>query len=78
LAADLGVATNTVCRAYKELEAAGLVLTRRRAGAVVAADGDRIRERAHRVTVSVVQSTSALGISSAGALRLMKAAYQDQ
>ena len=36
LAADLGLAVNTVARAYKELEAAGLVQTRRRAGTTVA------------------------------------------
>ena len=37
LAADLGLAVNTVARSYKELEAAGLVQTRRRAGTTVAA-----------------------------------------
>lgn len=37
LAADLGLATGTVARAYQELEAAGLVTTRRAAGTVVAA-----------------------------------------
>ncbi|MBP2413269.1 DNA-binding transcriptional regulator YhcF (GntR family) [Arthrobacter stackebrandtii] len=37
LAADLGVAAGTVARAYKELEAAGLVVTNRRQGTVVAA-----------------------------------------
>lgn len=36
LAADLGVAAGTVGRAYKELEAAGLVTTNRRQGTVVA------------------------------------------
>lgn len=35
LATDLGVATGTVARAYKELEAAGLISSRRRAGTVV-------------------------------------------
>ncbi len=35
LAADLGVAPNTVARAYKELEAAGVVATRGRHGTVV-------------------------------------------
>lgn len=35
LATDLGVASGTVARAYKELEAAGLVTSRRRAGTVV-------------------------------------------
>lgn len=37
LAADLGVATGTVARAYRELEAAGLVATRGRHGTVVQA-----------------------------------------
>lgn len=36
LAGDLGVAAGTVARAYKELEAAGLVTTNRRQGTVVA------------------------------------------
>lgn len=36
LAADLGVAAGTVARAYRELEAAGLVTTNRRQGTVVA------------------------------------------
>lgn len=37
LAADLGVAAGTVARAYKELEVAGIVITNRRQGTVVAA-----------------------------------------
>lgn len=36
LAADLGIAAGTVGRAYKELEAAGLIHSRRRNGTVVA------------------------------------------
>ncbi|GAA4287146.1 GntR family transcriptional regulator [Georgenia daeguensis] len=36
LAADLGVAVGTVQRAYRELEAQGTVLSRRRTGTVVA------------------------------------------
>ncbi|MFT4471789.1 GntR family transcriptional regulator [Arthrobacter sulfonylureivorans] len=36
LAADLGVAAGTVARAYKELEAAGLLISRRRHGTTVA------------------------------------------
>ena len=35
LAADLGIATGTVARAYRELEATGVVSSRRRAGTVV-------------------------------------------
>jgi GntR family transcriptional regulator len=37
LASDLGVATNTIARAYRELEAGGLVTTRRRVGTIVQA-----------------------------------------
>ena len=36
MAADLGIATGTVARAYRELEAAGVVTSRRRTGTVVA------------------------------------------
>jgi DNA-binding transcriptional regulator YhcF (GntR family) len=36
LAADLGLAVNTAARAYRELEAAGLVISRVRHGTVVA------------------------------------------
>jgi GntR family transcriptional regulator len=49
LAADLGVATNTIARAYRELEAGGLVTTRRRVGTIVqtvsspASDGLRLQ-----------------------------------
>ncbi|KQR03064.1 GntR family transcriptional regulator [Arthrobacter sp. Leaf141] len=35
LAADLGIAAGTVARAYKELDAAGIVESRRRGGTVV-------------------------------------------
>ncbi len=37
LAADLGVATNTIARAYREQEAGGLVTTRRWVGTIVQA-----------------------------------------
>lgn len=39
LANDLGVAVGTVARAYRELETAGLVTSRRRTGTVVAPGG---------------------------------------
>lgn len=42
LAGDLGIAAGTVARAYKELEAAGLVTTNRRQGTVVAESTDYV------------------------------------
>src|SRR4029453_793574 len=46
LAADLGLAVNTVARAYRELEEAGLIETRGRAGAFVSASRQEGRGRA--------------------------------
>lgn len=42
LAADLGLATNTVARAYRELEAEGLVVSRVRHGTTVAPQRARL------------------------------------
>jgi DNA-binding transcriptional regulator YhcF (GntR family) len=47
LAAELGIAVNTVARSYRELEEAGLVETRGRAGTFVASAGNRPRELVH-------------------------------
>lgn len=69
LAAELGVAPGTVARAYKELEAAGAIETRGRAGTFVAWSADagerRIQElaaqlaavaREHRVPAARVRA----------------------
>ena len=55
LAADLGIAAGTVARAYRELEAAGQVTTRRRVGTVVTAPTrppGRTQELAHRLVAT--------------------------
>lgn len=50
LAHDLGLATGTVARAYTELEQAGLVVSRRRVGTVVAETSPQpARERRRRL-----------------------------
>ena len=46
LASDLGLAAGTVARAYKELELAGLIETRRRNGTVVAGTAAALPARA--------------------------------
>ena len=63
LAADLGLATNTVARAYRELEALGVIETRGRAGSVVTGGGvDRAaREAAH----AYAERLQALGLDEA-------------
>ncbi len=76
LAGDLGLAANTVARAYRELEAAGLIETRRRTGTVVLADpsgmdGDLQRSAAGYVTVA-----RRAGLNEIQAVDLIRAAYR--
>jgi DNA-binding transcriptional regulator YhcF (GntR family) len=73
LAADLGLATNTVARAYRELEALGVIETRGRAGSVVTGGGvDRAaREAAHEY----VAALRALGVGEAAGLELVRRAF---
>jgi DNA-binding transcriptional regulator YhcF (GntR family) len=74
LAADLGLAANTVARAYRELEEAGLVETRGRAGTFVSAAGERSRSAVQQAAGEYVARAHALGISPAEALAIVRAA----
>jgi DNA-binding transcriptional regulator YhcF (GntR family) len=74
LAADLGIAANTVARAYRELEAAGLLETRGRAGTFVAAGGDRNKAKAAAAAAEYVRIVDALGIDRKEALGIVHAA----
>ena len=73
LAADLDLATNTVARAYRELEALGVIETRGRAGSVVTGGGvDRAaREAAH----AYAERLRALGLDEADGVRLLRRAF---
>ena len=75
-AADLGLAVNTVARAYRELEEAGLIETHGRAGTFVAAAGERSRERARRAAQEYASAVSGLGLDLDEALRIVQAALQ--
>ena len=76
LAADLGLAANTVARAYRELEQAGLVQTRGRAGTVVTARAARVPAEAVQAARRYAERTRALGLSPEAALELVRAALQ--
>jgi DNA-binding transcriptional regulator YhcF (GntR family) len=76
LAAELGLAVNTVARAYRELEHAGLVQTRGRAGTVVTARAARVPAEAVRAAQRYAERTRALGLSPEAALELVRAALQ--
>lgn len=73
LAGDLGLATNTVARAYRELEALGVIETRGRAGSVVTGGGlDRAaREAAHEY----VARLRSLGVGEDEALALVRTVF---
>src|SRR6201994_4338888 len=76
LAGRLGLAVNTVARAYREPEAAGVVETRGRFGTFVArADpSDTAMAEAARVYLDVAHG---LGLGKAEAVRYIEAAYGD-
>ncbi|BCJ48118.1 GntR family transcriptional regulator [Actinoplanes ianthinogenes] len=74
LATDLGLAVNTVARAYKELEQAGLVETRGRAGTVITARATGTSQRAQKAALAYAETTRSLGIPADTALALVRAA----
>jgi DNA-binding transcriptional regulator YhcF (GntR family) len=74
LAADLGLAVNTVARSYRELEAAGMVETRGRAGTVVTALGNEARRKLLNAAQGYAALAHDLGVSSEEARRVVDAA----
>ena len=70
LAADLGLAPNTIARAYRELEALGVDDTRGRSGTFVS--GDKVGRAARETAAEYVERMRALGVDSAEALALVR------
>jgi DNA-binding transcriptional regulator YhcF (GntR family) len=73
LAGELGLAANTVARAYRELETAGLVETRGRAGTVVIGK-DPIRERVRSAAEAYAAVVRQQGLRADEALQIVRAA----
>ena len=76
LATDLGLAANTVARAYRELETAGLVETRGRLGTVVTARAAGTSRQAQQAATAYAERTHALGVPPEQALALVRAALR--
>lgn len=74
LAAELGLAVNTVARAYRELEEAGLVETRGRLGTFVGAAGQRSQRLARQAAQRYAKTVLSLGIEPEEAMRIVQAA----
>lgn len=73
LAADLGLAVGTVQRAYRELELAGTVTSRRRTGTVVTA-GVTVEEDVRWAAEGFVERALSSGLSPGQALDVVRAA----
>ena len=76
LAARLGLAVNTVARAYRELEQAEVVTTRSRAGTVIAAAGDNGRRRVAEAAAVFADSVRANGLDPQEALTYVETALR--
>ncbi|MFC3504262.1 GntR family transcriptional regulator [Micromonospora krabiensis] len=74
LAEDLKLAANTVARAYRELEAGGLIETRGRNGTFVAPGRDDAMDRLQQVAADYAAEARRLGVPPAEALALVRAA----
>lgn len=74
LAQTLGLAANTVARAYRELEGAGVVETRGRQGTFVAATGDARERAAFDAAHDYVRRARALGLDDDTAVEWVRRA----
>jgi DNA-binding transcriptional regulator YhcF (GntR family) len=71
MAADLGLAVNTVAKAYRQLELAGLIETRGRHGSFVAGPPSAKRASAMRAAQEFIERMHELGIGNAEALAIL-------
>ncbi|MDN3357903.1 GntR family transcriptional regulator [Actinomadura sp. DC4] len=74
LADDLGLAPNTVARAYRELEHDGVIETRGRQGTFVSGSLDRATRLAQEAAMEYAQRVKRLRIASSDALRFVERA----
>jgi DNA-binding transcriptional regulator YhcF (GntR family) len=74
LSTDLGVAVNTVARAYRELEHVGIVETNGRSGTVIASGGDEMTEIVAAAAAEFAAVVLQHGVPAAKALGMVSAA----
>ena len=74
LATDLGIAPNTVARAYRELEADGVLETRGRNGTVVKARAGTAAELLQVAATAYAARAAELGVTADDALAFARAA----
>lgn len=74
LAEELGLAANTVARAYRELEHDGVIETRGRNGSFVSATGDPTRQQAQLAASDYADRVGRLGVDAEDALAMVRSA----
>lgn len=72
LAAELGIAPNTVARAYRELEASGVIQTRGRAGSFVIGTAESAEKAGTAATRDYLATIHRLGLTASDALRMVR------
>jgi DNA-binding transcriptional regulator YhcF (GntR family) len=76
LAEQLGLAANTVARAYRELERDQVIETRGRLGSFIAATGDATHREAQRAAIAYADRIRQLGLPADEALTLAREALR--
>lgn len=78
LATDLGLAAGTVARAYRELESAGVVTTRRRAGTVVSDGVSPTDVAARQAARDLVRTGREAGLTDEAILDVVRGALRHE
>lgn len=76
LADELGLAPNTVARAYRELEQDEVIETRGRGGSFIAATGDTTHRHAQQAATAYADRAAQLGLTPDEALAIVTAALR--
>lgn len=78
LAEDLGLAANTVARAYRELETDGVIETRGRNGSFVSSFGDPTERQAQEAAAAFAKRIRSLGFDADEAILLVTASLREK
>ncbi len=76
LAGELGLAVNTVAKAYRALEADGVIETRGRNGTFIAASGDAAHQQAASEAAAYAQRAHRLGLDRESARSVVEDALR--
>ena len=77
LADELGLAPNTVARAYRELETAGVIERRGRSGSFVALSRDAAERALQKAAAAYAKQARSLGVDGTRARSYIDAALDD-